>query len=232
VAATKPAATKEGTMKTTEKNMNTSKIKILAGATALAAIITPASLFAQNSAPKGYFEIDLGPAWQSDITLRDSAGTRAITSFDTGFRLDFKGGVACGENWAFELETGVIYNAVDKIDGASLDPGDRLEFAEIPLLLNVIYKLPFRGPLTAYVGAGVGGVVGTYYAESSGFSSYTSDLTFGYQAMAGVRYALNDRWDIGVAYKFLGTSEHEWDADVKSNGTRTHSVLATVSYRF
>ncbi len=113
-----------------------------------------------------------------------------------------------------------------------MNPGDRLEFAQIPLLLNVVYKLPFHGPLTAYVGAGLGGVVDAYYAESEGFSSYTSDVTFGYQVMAGAKYALSDRWDIGVVYKFLGTSEHDWDVDVKSNGTRAHSLSATVSYRF
>ncbi len=91
-------------MKTTETNMNISKIKMLAGAIALAAIVTPTSLRAQDSAHRGYFEIDLGPAWQSDITLRDNSGTRVNTSFDTGFRLDFRGGIDCGKNWAFELE--------------------------------------------------------------------------------------------------------------------------------
>jgi len=168
-------------------------------------------------------------AVQRDITIRGADVGKV--SFDPGFRFD----VAIGggsESWRAEFEFGFIYNSVKSFNGDSLNSeGVRPDVYELPMMVNVIYKLPFHGPVTAYVGAGIGGVYGIFVGSDTSILGFTTDITFGYQGLAGVKYAVSDRCDLGVAYKFLGTTEHDLDFS-KLDGTMTHSLLATLSFKF
>jgi len=41
--------------------------------------------------------------------------------------------------------------------------------------------------------------------------------------------------DLGVAYKFVGTADHNWhnnNITLKTDGTMTHTILATFTWRF
>lgn len=137
------------------------------------------------------------------------------------------------EGRAFELETAHVHNAFDKIGGVSLrSNGDNLQMLEVPLVFNALYKPPLSELLTGYVGAGIGGVVTTFCSERGFYYEYDSNFTFGYQGMAGANYQLGDRWSVGLAYKFLGTTDHDLGFGVKSGGKFTHSLLFCVSYTF
>jgi len=103
-------------------------------------------------------------------------------------------------------------------------------------MLEVTYTLPHLGPFRGYLGGGIGAVYGIFTGDGTGLLGFDSDLTFGYQATAGLKYAFSERWEIGVAYRFLGTTEHELDSGfgsvVKMDGTLTHSLMATISLKF
>ena len=63
---------------------------------------------------------------------------------------------------------------------------------------------------------------------------YFEVVTLGFGAMPeyGTQIGLDDRWAICVAYKFLGTSDHDLGSGVTMDGSFTHSLLATLTYKF
>jgi opacity protein-like surface antigen len=128
-------------------------------------------------------------------------------------------------NWTTGIEVGVIYNKVKEINGA--EPLSDISLYEVPLLLNVTWQLPIPGPLKFYGGGGVGGVFSVWDGVSSGSSSFTTDWTFGFQGVAGVKYALGSKWDLDGTYKYLGTTGHE-----NFNGTFTHAFVASITCKF
>ena len=196
-------------------------------------IETAALMGPEHSANKLYFGADAGLALQQDVTVKDTGGAKI--SFDPGLRLDVAVGYHFTEALAAEFQTGVIYNSIDKYGGVSLSSvGVSSDLYQIPLMANVIYKLPVGRTVTAYLGAGVGGVYSDFYTDVYGYGVgiHTTDFTFGYQGIAGVKYAINDRMDLGIAYKFLGTTDHDLGSGAKSDGTMTHSVLVAFTLKF
>ena len=188
---------------------------------------------------KMYVTIDAGPAWQQNVNI-NSGGS---VNFAAGFRTD----VAVGWNFcpafAAEFETGLIDNSINSIAGDSLsDFGASANVYEIPILVSAIYRVPLKGALAPYIGAGVGGAA-TFldssnvplfgFGSQSGFSD--TDFTFACQATAGLKYALNERIAIGIAYKFTGTTGHNWsdnNVTFKTDGTMSHAVMATFTWNF
>ena len=234
--------------------MNTIKTKLIIGIATLALAGTAFHLYAGDSQgewyathptaytspsssaggfPTGrlYLGADAGLALQQEVTIKDSGGAKI--SFDPGARFDVAVGYHFTDAWAAEFQTGVIYNSIDKIAGISLDSqGLSANLYQIPLMANLSYTLPVRERVSAYLGAGVGGVVGVFHGEGGGESTDHTDLTFGYQGILGLKYALNDKMGLGLAYKFLGTTDHDFGSGVKSEGTRTHSVLVAFTIKF
>lgn len=232
---------------------------MLAGAVALAAASSASNLCAQpyyyapDTVPpagtasgyyyaplsgKLYLGFDVGAAFQQDITLSDSIGDSEEVTFDPGARLDFQFGYNFTTNWATELEVGLVINSVAQSYALGADFMN-VDFTELPVMVNIIYTRPLGRHFSAYLGGGVGGVFSEYYNDFGG--STPTDSAFGFQAMAGLKYAISDRWDFGVAYKFLGTTEHDvgpgfdstgFPTEFKSDGTLTHSVLVTLTCRF
>ncbi len=244
--------------------MKTIRIKILAGVAGLALANSASCLQAQpywpayydtpySGAPTGtmpgryyatplsgkvYLSFDLGPAWQQDITMSDPIGDSEKVTFDPGARLDFDFGYNFTKNWAAELEIGLIVNQVKNSFFLGTDFME-VDWVELPIMVNVIYTQPLGRHFSAYVGGGIGGVFSDYSNEFGGTTA--SDTTFGFQGLAGIKYAINDRWDIGVAYKFLGTTDHDvgpgFDSngnptEFESDGTMTHSVLMALTFKF
>ena len=106
------------------------------------------------------------------------------------------------------------------------DAGDTSLY-QIPILANVIYTVPLDGKVKPYIGAGAGGV----YALIDGKDTSESDFVFAWQVMAGADYQINDKWSAGLAYKLLGTGGGDWGG-VKTDSFLTHSIVASVSYKF
>jgi opacity protein-like surface antigen len=209
--------------------MNTTRIKILTSALVLAG--STSTLHAEDLGGKTYLGFDAGLALQQNITLRNGDGDRTRATFEPGFRFDVTLGSHLSDSWSLEGEIGLIYNSFDKgiIGGDSVSSSSLFE---IPLMVNGLYKLPLHGPVTAFVGAGIGGVYSVFSGGPFGaFGLPATDLSFGYQGTAGVKYAISDKWELGIAYKFLDTTEHDlgW---IKADGTMTHSFLATLTFKF
>lgn len=182
----------------------------------------------QTEPKGGYLTFDGGLALQRDVTIKDSGGVNA--SFNPGFRLDATVGFATREpnSWGFEFDLGLIYNAMKPITAFN---SEGLDDYQIPLLLNVEYTLPLRGPISAYVGVGLGVVYGIYAGDGTSIIGVSGDFVFGYQGTAGLKYSISDQWDLGIAYKILGTSDHDMGV-FKTDGTLTHCFLIQLTHDF
>jgi opacity protein-like surface antigen len=201
-------------------------LAVLLGSTLLLAA-DPVQLKAEDS--NWYFKGEAGPSFVNNITTTstDLFGTTRTTksSFKTGFRFDVDGGYQFNDSWALEAELGFIYNTVDFSNSAgTTSPAPY----QLPFLVNGIYTLPLDWRVKPYVGAGLGLVV-------TGLNEL-GDVNGAGQLLAGVKYEVNERIDVGLGYKFLITTEHDWSSDVlgdtHSNRTLSHSILATVTVKF
>ena len=245
--------------------MNVTKNRILAGVITLAMAIGPMWLQAQTSTatvadyrypgssdgaaaghdyalPLGgklYLGFDGGVALQQSVTLNDSVGDSDRVTFDSGARLDLQLGYNFVTNWAAEFELGLIISPVKYSYTLGTDYMG-VDLVQMPLMVNVIYSRPLGRHFSVYAGGGVGGVF-SYYEDEYGDTT-PSASAFAYQGLAGVKFALNKKWDLGVGYKFLGTTEYDVGSGVaydgatpteyKSSGNAVHSILLTLTCKF
>lgn len=195
-----------------------------------------------QAADKLYLDINAGPAITQDTTVQQSPfGNTGKIQFDTGLRAGLAIGYKVTPSFAAELETGVIWNGVHSIQNNTLSTlGASADLYQIPVLADVIYE-PLHGSFQPYVGAGLGGVAGIFDSSNiplfapPGASYSATDWTFAYQLEAGFKYAVSEKVELGLAYKFLATTDHSWtDSGVtfKTDGTMTHAILATFTWRF
>jgi opacity protein-like surface antigen len=175
-----------------------------------------------------YLSADFGGVFQQEASLIQN-GSSANVTFNPGIRADIDLGYKLNDSWAVELETGFMWNSMDKINGVSFSSySQSVDIYSVPLLANVIYKVPTETSWTPYFGVGVGGVVGIFDLNNTtrGARYSDTDLTFAYQAEAGLDYALSKNASIGIAYKFLGTLNQHWLLSPKLPGdTYNHLML-------
>jgi opacity protein-like surface antigen len=247
------------------KIMRATKTKILAGTAALVLAGSASSLQAQlynyyygspnpgaqaSPAPhdayvspfndKLYLGFDAGVALQQDVTISDSIGDSEKITFSPGARLDMMLGWQFTKRFAAEFELGFVANKVSHSYALGTDYTD-VTYLQLPMLVNGIYTLPLNKSETClvYFGAGIGGVFSKYMDDYG--DETPGDSAFAYQAQAGIKWAVGRRCDLGLAYKFLGSTGHDlgsgWDSNgdptaFTSDGTMSHSILATFTVRF
>jgi opacity protein-like surface antigen len=197
-------------------------------ASAAALVITTATLQAKDE-PGFYAKVDAGGSFQQNLK---------IEGFDVSFNPGFRGDIGFGYNFckafAAEFETGAIWNSFDKVQGLPLAPHAEANLYQYPFLAKAIFKLPFENGLTPYVGAGAGGIGSTLHLKNSsvGLDESSSDFTFAYQFEAGLNYAVNEHIDVGVGYKFLGTTGYQFFHDPRTEDTFSHSIIASFTWNF
>jgi len=187
-----------------------------------------------------YLGADAGGAFQQNAVMTQSVGHagRQTTTFNSGIRGDITVGYNLDKSWAVELESGIIWNSVDKIGVVSLSSIDQsIDTYSVPILANVIYKVPTGNAWTPYFGVGAGGLADSGDFRVGTTHYYDSTFTFAYQAKAGVDYALTKNASVGIAYKFLGTPNQRFylsgmNDHLKLDGIYTHAVVASFTWNF
>jgi opacity protein-like surface antigen len=219
-------------------------IRSLVSTAALGGITLSLTLPAFGQAGHFYVSGGIGPALTEDATLKEFNGPVAgKVKFDTGFQFRVAGGYHITDWLATELESGVSYNNIKSITGATETDGS---LANIPVLANLVVRCPKLDRFVPYIGGGLGMSSAVLNADDlvvngTRLSGTQTDAVFAYHGFAGLRYNINDRMAVSVAYRYFGTSEPTWDADyVYGGGTgrtrfgenRTHSVTAAFTFNF
>jgi len=117
---------------------------------------------------------------------------------DAGYHLSLAGGYRFHRRWAVELHTGYLSNSLPETtveDGIFTTTYEEDDLNQIPIVANLVFHLVTTSRLEPYLGGGVGGVFGSD-KEDAGFDGA---LEF----MAGVRYQLSERTDLGLSYRFI-----------------------------
>jgi opacity protein-like surface antigen len=180
-----------------------------------------------SRADETYLHFDLGPAFIQDAAIKSGPDQ----AFKPGIRGDVAFGYNINDQWAAEIEGGVIWNSLDTIGGVSISPRT-IDFYQYPILVNALYKFPTDNRWSPYFGAGVGGIATHVHATSPGFAA--TDFTFGYQIQAGLRYSVTPGVMIDFGYKFLGSMDHKWTngGTTETNPFYTHAIGFSFSWEF
>lgn len=191
--------------------------------------------FASTAQAQWYVNGEAGVSIPQNFGLR-TQGVEETAKMNPGVRGGIAGGYNFSDCLAGELETAVIWNSVDSLNGQSVSgAGISVDIYQIPVLANLIYKTPVKSGFSGYLGAGAGGVATLFDVSGFGQDENDSDFTFAYQGLAGVKYQIAPNMDVGLGYKFLGTLDHHWTLEnqgFSSTAIYTHSIMATFTFRF
>ncbi|MGN6356824.1 MAG: outer membrane protein, partial [Novosphingobium sp.] len=161
---------------------------VLGLALASSALATPA--LARDDA--WYLELDAGATIAENINVRTNPGGVLAAVVDTDVGYDF-GGIVGYDFGAFRLEAEGAYKRVSVKD----IPGhvDALSF-----MVNGLVDFGPDDGLQGFVGGGVGVArVGANIPVAVN----DSDSGFAWQLLAGIRYPLSERVDLGLKYRFF-----------------------------
>jgi opacity protein-like surface antigen len=188
-----------------------------------------------------YVKGGLGPTLlqDTDLTFPGVSGKRDV-EFDVGVRFDIGGGYQVTDWFAVEFETGIAYNSIDSIDGAT--DADAWVI-NVPFMANVVFQCPRMGRFVPYIGVGAGfsstvlDVDEIVIDNNVVFGGDESDEVFAYQAFAGFRYYVDPRWSIGAEYKYLGSDDPSWEVggtseNIRMDNLHTHSLIVRFTYSF
>lgn len=202
--------------------------------------------------PGPYVKLELGPTLVEDVDIKEFFGAAPgyTIEFDPGIRFTIGGGYQFNDFIAVGGETGFTYNLIDNISGpgrvAERDSG----IGNIPLMANVVFKLPNRTRVVPFVGAGAGLSFTFFEAdnmviEDPGGTIFVdgseSDTVFAWQLFGGLKYQLNEQMSFGVAYKYMFTDEPDWEADDVFSASssdfsieemHTHAVVFNFTFKF
>lgn len=168
-----------------------------------------------------------------DFTLDITSGTAASSGldYDTGYVFGIAGGYLVTPDVALEIE--YSFRSSDaELDYAGGVDG---QMKASTYMANAIYTfapVDAAGALRPYVGVGLGASDLTYEPEGSG--RLGGDLSFAWQAIAGIGYRMNESWTLSGEIRYLGVSEEEVSADFASfeANYQTFDALVGASYRF
>lgn len=190
---------------------------------ALVLALPDASAQDTSRTPGLYLGLGGGGTWVQDLDL-EGGGPNKIDD-DIGWAAVGSLGYRWTNNLRTELEGGFRRTDAD-LDGG----GGHGHLDATNVMGNVLYDIDTGSRLTPYVGVGVGAV--NVNVDASNFDD--SDWAFGYQGIAGVSYALTDRMDAFVDYRYMATAGLGLDSNGAQSDDeyRSHTVLVGLRYLF
>lgn len=182
-------------------------------------------------------------AFAQNLSILDGTGFSGDggnrIKFDTGWRVGGYVGYSFCQYFAAQVDSGVIWNNISTIGIQSLNGVSSAHLEQVPVLAEGLFTYPlgrFKPYLLAGAGSSFGIFKGSNFQSLGGPPAYdNTDTTFAYEAGLGFTYSLSKNLEVGVAYKFFGTTDHSWTADtinLKTDGSMVHTIEATLSWRF
>ncbi|MEQ1756596.1 MAG: OmpA family protein [Micropepsaceae bacterium] len=216
--------------------MNTRSL--LLGAAAALAFCIPV----QASMPNGwYLSLEGGANWVQDwdfktVTSPGGGTSAGSLDFDIGWAILATVGYGQG-HWAAEFETGFRHNKFDQItiDGA-LTSYDHIKLDETSFMANLKYNYPVTQKITLTVGGGIGADYAKLHLASSGNGTEDSDWNFAYQGIASVGYAVGQRSELFLSYRYFRTTDAQFDYRPSfgfvMDGDPFEKHTATIGFRY
>ena len=196
---------------------------------------------ARGADGKSYFGVDVGLTLNSSTQLEQFNNTPVdeTVKFKTGSRFGLTGGYMINDNFAIEVETGFSATSVSSIGNRGL-AGDDLSVYQIPLLVNMIWRIPTGTKLKPYVGLGAGmatSILHTQGTTITGVGTLTgtdSTVVGALQALAGIRYDFTDRLGLVAGYKYFYSGSPDWNTltQIKVGALKSHQINVGLNFTF
>ncbi|MFU7528330.1 OmpA family protein [Qipengyuania sp. ASV99] len=183
-----------------------------------------------------------------DLANTDPQTNAAFADTNTGIDADVVVGYDFGA-FRLEAEGGYKRNGYDSltvvnpalVPGAGAVPGTVVDNDEdlsiLSGMINGLLEFGSDNGLQVYAGGGAGFANLDIPVTVSGTGTVIDDSTtdFAYQAIAGLRFAVSDRIDLGLKYRYFVIDEFELEttggAPIEVD-YQSHSVLASILYNF
>ncbi len=210
------------------------RITLFGLAVTLASLGAPAAAQDFDENLKWRARFDMGGSIPEDSNLTELEGPVSGQKFklSPGFQFDLAVTRRLTPWLEVGPELGFNFNSIDAF-GESHYPDSSL--FQMPIMADVILEYPNAGRLAPYIGAGVGGVASFMTLGANGYwepDADGSDFVLGFQAFAGVRYRFNNKFSMGVGYRFLATEDQTWDVEWNYGWfAGSHSRIAVDSVR-
>lgn len=220
-------------------------LRLLALSAAVAALLAPMAAHADDYSwdwlqnkhqPKGYYVGAGGLAVFQEDSDTDVAGADNTIEFGPGWGVVVNGGYAWGNGFRTEGEFSWRRSNVDNTTGVGSNNGDG-NIDNAAFMGNVLYDFDTGTRFTPYIGAGIGAVITD--VDDIGLVNNRvlsgERLKFGYQAIGGVSYAIDNNWALTTEYRYFGTTDSEvrtstgGHADVENT---SHNILVGFRYTF
>lgn len=184
------------------------KILIISGCTLLLSLST--SAYSAEEKPY-YVSGNFGLAMFSEAEVTDSnpATANADVEAHNGFAL----GAALGYDFGnARLEGEVTYqnNSLDKADTATGDVDLSEDIDSLTFLANGYWDFTNNTPWTSFLSAGLG-VAMVNVDDNTAYVGDDYDTVFAYQLSAGIGYAINETMTVECKYRYLATTDPEFD---------------------
>jgi hypothetical protein len=204
-----------------------------------------------------YVATDFGVSLVPDVKTRSiptAAGAFGLSELDIDMEVGIDWSVELGlrlsEQWSVELQSGYVYNRIRGVGSGEFtappfpsEPvaGGEGHFGQVPILVNAVWDIPILeresglGSLTLQLGGGVGTVYvqGEVSAEGTGslagleINADGGDWTFGYQGTAALLWGIAPNVEIGIRYRFMGTTAADLGPITDSAGVLAPGNLET-----
>lgn len=205
----------------------------------ITSLIALAFLNAANaySADGLYVSGNVGMAWLNDSDANDLArpGVTWSREFDTGPA--FNAAVGYGmQNLRVEGEFGYQKNDFNKQNALGFSSALDGDVTALSFLVNGYYDIPTGSNFTPFITAGIGlarvdvndlTVPGLRMAPFNG-----DDTVLAGQVGAGVSYALNEKLNVDLKYRYFMTDNLEFSRGNTLDGLTSHNVYLGVRYSF
>jgi opacity protein-like surface antigen len=181
-------------------------------AAALILLGTSLAAQAQNSGYPSYlgsFDLTLLGGWSSHPSLAIGGGvehSNVDDGFNAGGRLEYGlKNIFNGSMAGFSVAADGLYNQ-SSYGGTYTGT----HFNSTSAMFDLLYHVPTNSPLSFYGGAGVGAV----HDNLDGPILHGSSSVFGWQALGGIEYALNDNTKLIAEYRY----QNAHDANIANVG--------------
>lgn len=214
--------------------------KVLLASTAIAGLLAGTSP-AMAEGPLGlpslsgfYVSVFAGASISDDVDITTQFGVPYTLSFDsdTGYVLGVAAGVNIMPNLRGEIEYSYSKSNVNKLTisqgAASTSFAGVGELETQFILANLWYDFDIGGPVTPYVGGGIG------WGEVTDFSVVPgNDFDgFAWQLGAGAKYDLTDQLSLDVSYRFKQIVDVNFAALTGDEDVNSHNIQAAITYKF
>ncbi len=184
-----------------------------------------------------YVSGNIGLAMLSDADANDSnlPGVTASREFDSGAA--FTGAIGYGiENFRFEGEIGYQKNDFDEQEARGVSRDLSGDLTALSFLVNAYYDFPTSSNFTPFITVGLGlaqvDVNDLSFPGSRQASFDDDDTVFAGQVGAGVSYAVNEKFDIDLKYRYFMTEDLEFSAGNTLDGPASHNLYLGMRYTF